>query len=253
MDHVIDAMPDLLDAGQVREPQRTVIVVQLEGRNPSRIGLETQHQDVDHQPHVFGDVLRDAVARSRYAGLLQCRPPALQLASFARIGQALLDLADTFQIFVQFLAIGATDPATQVLGIGQHRVQDTLVLGRRFVLEQTVKRQGWVQLQGCRRGRRAPGDMRAVEHAVILVHRRIRCFASQHQAGDFRAATVGLGQQLIEAGAAADGPATGDRCPRQDIAGLGTVNIAFAGLGMVQAADKQQLLAEVRQGGQDLP
>ena len=75
VDHVVDA--------QVREPQRRVVVVELERGDPRGVGLEAEHEDVAHQPHVLGDVLRNAVGGPRHVRLVERRPPALQLALLA--------------------------------------------------------------------------------------------------------------------------------------------------------------------------
>jgi hypothetical protein len=106
VDHVIDA--------QMRETQRAVVVVQLQGADASGIGLKGQDQDVAHQSHVFDDVLRVSVLRSRHVGTGQRRAPALQLASLAGLVQPLFEFAHGIQILVQPLLIGAADVAAEV-------------------------------------------------------------------------------------------------------------------------------------------
>ena len=87
MDHVIDPRARLASVlRQVGEPQGAVVVVELERRDPRRVGLERQHHDVAHQPHVLGAVLRDPSGRPLPARLLQRRSPAQQLVPPAGAG-----------------------------------------------------------------------------------------------------------------------------------------------------------------------
>ena len=86
VDHVVHA--------EVREAERAVVVVQLERADARGIGLERQHEQVAHQPHMLDDVLRVAVLRARDIRLGQGRPPALQFAAFAGALDSLFDFAD---------------------------------------------------------------------------------------------------------------------------------------------------------------
>ena len=72
--------------------------------------------------------------------------------------------------------------AAQAGGVVEHGVEHALVGPADFVAEQPVEGQGRIQLQRRRRGRRAPRDVRAVDHRVVLVDRRDRRLAAQHQA-----------------------------------------------------------------------
>ena len=96
VDHVIDA--------QMREAQGGMIVVQLQRAHARGVGLEGEDQDVAHEPHVFGDVLRDAVGG---AAMLGVRAWAASLA-IRRVGRrvdALLDFADRIEIFIELALI----------------------------------------------------------------------------------------------------------------------------------------------------
>ena len=116
-----------------------------------------------------------------------------------------------------------------------------------FVLEQPVERQRGIQFQRRRRGRRTPRDVRAVDHRVVLVDRRVRLLAAEHQARHFGRSPVPLGHQLVDAGAGANLAARGQRRPGKQIAGLGAVDVPLQRLGVVQPADEEHLFAEVGQ------
>ena len=103
---------------------------------------------------------------------------------------ALLDVADRVEILVELALVGRADVAAQVVGVGQHGVEHALVAALHFVLEQPVEGERRIQFQRRRRGRRAPRDVRAVEHRVVLVDRRVRLLAAQHQARHFGRAAV---------------------------------------------------------------
>ena len=45
---VINAVSSLLDTGDIRESQRAVVIVQLESRYARRVGLKTEHENIDH-------------------------------------------------------------------------------------------------------------------------------------------------------------------------------------------------------------
>ena len=85
MNHVIDA--------KIRESKRTVIVVQFQGAETRGIGLETEDEDIGHEAHVLGNVLRNAIGGTRDVGLGQGRTPALQFSLFAGLVDALFDVA----------------------------------------------------------------------------------------------------------------------------------------------------------------
>ncbi len=139
-----------------------------------------------------------------------------------------------------------------VLRIGQHRIQHALVAALGAVLEQLIEGQRRIDFQRRRRRRTAPRNVRAVEHRVVLVDRRIRFFAAQHQTRQFGLVPDPLRDDLIDAGAAANRAAGGQRCAGEQVAGLRAVNVSLERLGVVQAADKDHAIAKVVQRMQDL-
>ena len=87
--------------------------------------------------------------------------------------------------------------------------------------------------------------MRAVEHRVILVDRRVRLLAAEHQAGHLGRAAVGRGEALVDARPRADLAAGGQRRAGEEVAGLRAVDVPLQRLLVVEAADEEHLLAEV--------
>lgn len=66
--------------------------------------------------------------------------------------------------------------------------------------------------------------------------RRIRGFAGKNETRDFRAASVGLSDDLIEAGSRADLATAGDRRAGEHVAGLRTVDVPLASFLVIQPA-----------------
>lgn len=106
-----------------------MVVVQFERRHARRVGLKSEDENVDHQFHVFGDVLRKPVRRAFDVRFIESWLPTLQFAALTRIGDAGLDFADAVEVLVQLLLISGTDLPPQVLGIGEHRIQHALIFG----------------------------------------------------------------------------------------------------------------------------
>ena len=244
MDHVVDPLRGIVGPRQVREPQRRMIVVELERDDPRGVGLEGEHEDVAHQPHVLGDVLRDAVRRPRHVGLVERWLPALQFPSLSGGGDPLLHVADAVEIFVELPPVARADPPPQVARLLDHGVEHALVPLLRPFLEEPVEGERGIEFQGRGRGRRTPRDVGAVEHRVVLVHRRIRLLAAEHEARHLRPAAIGLGEQLVDARARADVAAGGQRGAREQVARLRAVDVALAGLLVVEPLHEEQLLAE---------
>ena len=183
-------------------------------------------------------------------GLVEGWAPALHLAPVAGLLDALLDLAHRVQVLVQLVLIVGADVPPQAMGFVQHRVQHTPVSALDAVLEQPVESQGGVDFQGGGSRGRAPGDVRAVEHGVVLVDPRIGPFATDHQAGHLGGAPIALGHHLVEAGPGTNLAAVGQRRPGKQVAGLGAVDIALERLGIVEPADEEHSLAKIGQGFQ---
>ena len=247
VDHVINAVAGLLHAREIWKAQRAVIVVELERADARRVRLEAEHEDVHHQLHVLRDVLRDAVGGALDVRLVQRGPPALQFAAFACVLDSLFHVSHAVEILIQLALVAGADAATQVQRIREHCIEHALVGRRGVVLEEPVKSQRGIQLQRRRRSRRTPRDMRAVEHRVVLVHRRVRLLAGQHEARHLCAASVGLREQLIEARARADLATARDGSAGEDVARLRTVDVSFPRLRVEQPAHKEHPLAEIFQ------
>ena len=103
---------------------------------------------------------------------------------------ALLDVAHGVEVFVELALVGRADVPAQVLRVGQHGVEHALVAALHFVFEQPVEREGGIKFQRRRRRRRGPRDVRAVEHRIVLVDRRVRLLAAEHQARHLGRAAV---------------------------------------------------------------
>ena len=137
-------------------------------------------------------------------------------------------------------------------GVAEHGIEHALVAAAGLVLEQAVEGQRGIDLERGRGGRRAPRDVRAVEHRVVLVHRGIRLLAAQHQAGDLGRAAVAWRQQLVDAGAR-----SGSRRRRRAARRRAGCRSASCGccpwrLGVEQPADEQRLLARGQERGEHL-
>ena len=118
-------------------------------------------------------------------GLVERGPPALELAAPAGAVDPLLDFASGIEILVQFALIGRADLAAEVLGVGEDGIKHAAVALAGLVAEKLIERQGRVELKRRRRGRRRPRDVRAIDHRVVFVDRRIGRLTCQHQAGYF--------------------------------------------------------------------
>ena len=245
VDHVIHP--------QVGKAQRGVIVVQLERCDPGRIGLKAEHEEVRHEPHVFADVLRNAVGRTDHVGLVESRAPALEFAFLPGVFDALLHVAHGMQIFVEFVLVRIAEPTAQTARIVEHRVEDAAVAPLHLVLEKPVKREGRINFQRRRGSRRTPRDVRAVEHRIILVHRRVGFLAAEHEARHLGRVPVALRQQLVDTRARADLAARGERRARKQISSLGTVDVPLQRLLVVETANEKHLFPMSRERGQHLP
>ena len=147
-----------------------MVVVELECDDPRGIGLEGEHEDVAHQPHVLSNVLWDAIGRPGHVGLVERRLPTLQFPPLSSGGDPLFDIADALEVFVEFAAIGSADSPSQISGLLDDGVKDTFVTLLRALLEEPVEGEGRIELQRRRRRRRTPRDVGAVEHRVVFVH-----------------------------------------------------------------------------------
>ncbi len=244
MDHVVNPVACLLNAGEVGKAERAVIVVEFEGRNPRRICLESKDHDINHEAHVFGDVLRNTVRWAWLVRFFEGWSPSLEFAAFPRILETFLNVADAFKVLIQLLLIILAQCLADGGRVGKNCVEHADVRGRAFVLEQAIERERWVKLQRCWGCRRAPRDVGAVQHGVVFMDGGVGLFTGEHEAGHLGVASVGLGEELIEAGARADIASGSDGGAREHITGLRAVDVPFSGLFVVEAADEQQSFAE---------
>ena len=183
VDHVVDAVARLLVGLDIGEAQRAVVVVQLERGHARGVGLEAKDHDIAHETHVLRDVLRDAVGRALDVRLVERRAPALQLTTLSRGFDALLDVAHGVEILVQLLLVGLADVTAEISGVIKHGIEYAAVARRSGIFKETVESQRGIDFQRGRGRRRAPRDVRAVEHGVVLVHAWERAFAREHEAG----------------------------------------------------------------------
>ena len=98
---------------------------------------------------------------------------------------SLLHFADRGQILVEFLLVTRADRPTDIVRIGKDRIEHALITATHLVLEQSIKGERRIQLERGRCRRRAPRNMRAVEHRIILVHAGIGLLATEHETGHF--------------------------------------------------------------------
>ncbi len=181
-------------------------------------------------------------------GLFEGGPQALQLAAAAGSVDPLLDFAHRIEILVELALIARADCAAEIAGIGEHRVEHALVAA-------LWPRRG-------KAGRRpAPGRARAAWASSARSTRCASCRASSSSCAPtdstsrrrepgwapWSSCPCVLRQQLVEARAGADVAAGGQRCAREEVAGLRAVDVALQGLGVVQAADEEHLFAKVGQ------
>ena len=125
-----------------------MVVVQLERADTGGVGLKTQHHHITHQPHVFIDVLRNSFGGARSIGFFQRGAPSLQGAPEPGVLDTSFHLAHRMQVFVEFLLVESADLPTQSLGFLPYGIEHTLVSFGCRILEQAIKSQGRVKLQG---------------------------------------------------------------------------------------------------------
>ena len=89
-----------------------MVIVELQGGDSCRIGLERQNQKIAHQSHMLGDILWDPVRWSSHIGFIQRWAPTLQFPSLARVGNPLLNIAYAIEILIEFTLVGTADLAT---------------------------------------------------------------------------------------------------------------------------------------------
>ena len=112
-----------------RIKQTGKVAAQEQGGDTGLIGLESQGDDVAHEPHVLADVFRQAVVRTRHC---QGRAPAVLGAVVglvfldSRAADPLLDFPHACEILVELRLIGPADLAAQLAGMLLDPVEDAL-------------------------------------------------------------------------------------------------------------------------------
>ena len=162
----------------------------------------------------------------------------------------LLDLLFGFahrrQVLVDLDPVGAAHLAAQIVRLGQHVVEDAPLQLARLAAEEAVEGQRRIQLDRDRRIRRAPRDVRRIDHRILaLVEAADRLLAAEHQAGHRRFFLEMLRQLLVHADAAVDHPAAQEVGPGKDVAGA--AGVAAVAVPVEQAVDDVELFLVGRQ------
>ena len=90
---------------QVREPQVTVVIVELQRADAGRVGQKGQDDDVAHQFHVLGKILRNPIGRTGNVRFFERRSPTLQFALLSRPVDLTLHLANRVEVLVELALI----------------------------------------------------------------------------------------------------------------------------------------------------
>ena len=199
------------------------------------------------------DVLRQSVGGALPVRLLQCRSPTLQHSLLPRLLDSPFHLADRVEVLIELVPVQGADAPPEVRRLLQDGIQHAVIAGFGATFpEEAVKGQGRIDLQRSGCGGRAPGDVGAVEHGVVLVDAGDRPFASQDQAGHLGPSPQALGQHLVDAGAGTNlSPGRQQRSGEQ-IAGLRAVDVSLQGFGVVESPQEVQLVPPGRQRLQHL-
>ena len=133
-------MQRALHAFEELEVHLRQVVVEHQRRDARLVHLEREHDQVEHQLHVIRHVLRQLVRRARHVGLRQRRPPAFEALFLRGALDALLDVADRFEVLVQLDVVAAADLRLQALRVLPHLVEDAAVeRAARAVADQAVE------------------------------------------------------------------------------------------------------------------
>ena len=187
----------VLDAVQEREAPRRYVVGEQEGDVPRGVGPERQDHQVQHQADEFGRVDLLAVPRGHavapvvLAGVEHVGPghrgrrrqavgPGRRLppvARGARVAQLPFHAANGVQVFFELLLVALAEPAAQVAGVVEGRVEQALVIGTgrlgqwtaRFVAstEHALEGRAGVDQPRQRQVGPPPGNVRPVHPGVV--------------------------------------------------------------------------------------
>ncbi len=153
------------------------------------------------------------------SGCGQRRPPALDALFLRRALDALLDVADRFEVFAQLEVVAPADLRPEALRVLPHFVEDAAVeRAARAVAHQAVERPRGIELLGRGLGRRDPRQARAVNHRQAVFEAQLVRLDAQHETRDRRPAPDLRGDDLVHRRADANLlRIEADRRPRQDV------------------------------------
>ena len=97
---------------------------------------------------MFGDVLGDAVGGAGFVRFCESWAPALEFAALAGVFEALFDIADGVEVFVELVLIVAAEVAAEGGGVVEDGVEDAAVAFACAFLEETVEGESGVDLEG---------------------------------------------------------------------------------------------------------
>ncbi len=162
------------------------VAAEQEGGDAGLVGLESERDDVAHEPHVFANIFGEAVIGARH------RERGTSLVARAVVGRVFhrpgaldpfLDLANAGEILVELPLIGAADLPVQFGGVFLHAVENAERALAPLVVEEAIEGQRGINLHRDRREGIVPRDMRAIRHREVrLVVARDRLFAAEDQA-----------------------------------------------------------------------
>ena len=177
-----------LDAFEELEVHLRQVVVEHQRRDARLVHLEREHDQVEHQLHVIGHVLRQLVLRARHVRLVERRPPAFEPLFLRRSLDPLLDVADGLEVLAQLALSPRADLRLEALRVLPHRVENAAI-ERRPVPSPTRRsnaRDG-IDLLRRRLGRRDPRNARAVDHRQAVFEPQLVRLDAEHEARDGRA------------------------------------------------------------------
>ena len=154
----------------------------------------------------------------------------------------LFDIADAGQVFVELGLVARADLAAELRSAILDAVEDAEVAQAAAVLEEAVKCKRGVHLVGHRRVGALPGDVRAVGVGVVgFVVAGHGLLAGEDEARLRGFLADAIGEYLVEADAAVDDGALGDRDAGEQVAGHRRVDAQTGGGLVEQSVDNVDL------------
>ena len=146
-----------------------------------------------------GTFCGSVVRRARHVRLFQSRAPAFESLFFGGMVDALLDVADGFQIFIQLLAVAGADLGPERARFGEHGVENAAVKLAAFaVADQLVEGARRIDFLGGGFGRRHPRDVRAVNHREAVFQPQLVRLDPQRQTRHGGLIADALRQHLVK-------------------------------------------------------